>query len=80
MGDSRRENAWFLLKWGILEEKTRDFRLNGGFAKTRDFLVKWGISEEKTRDFLLKWGILEEKTRDFHLNGGFVKRKRVIFT
>ena len=65
MGDSRRENAWFLLKWGILEEKTRDFRLNGGFAKSRDFLVKWGI--------------LEEKTRDFRLNGGFAKRKRVIF-
>ena len=36
-GDSRRENAWFSLKWGILEEKTRDFRLNGGFEKTRDF-------------------------------------------
>ena len=54
-----------MLKWGIFEEKTRDFRLNGGFAKTRDFLVKWGI--------------LDEKTRDFHLNGGFAKRKRVIF-
>ena len=53
------------LKWGILEEKTRDFRLNGGFAKTRDL---W-----------LKWGILEEKTRGFRLNGGFAKRKRVIF-
>ena len=65
MGDSRSENAWFSLKWGIIEEKTRDFRLNGGFAKTRDFLVKWGI--------------LEEKTRDFHLNGGFSMRKRVIF-
>ena len=36
---------------GNIEEKTRDFRLNGGFAKTRDFLVKWGILEEKTRDF-----------------------------
>ena len=56
----------FQVKWGICEEKTRDFRLNGGFAKTRDFLVKWGISEEKTRDFCL--------------NGGFSKRKRVIFT
>ena len=50
---------------GIHEEKTRDFRLNGGFEKTHDFLVKC-------------W-ILEEKTRDFRLNGGFAKRKRVIF-
>ena len=44
--------------------KTRDFCLNGVFAKTRDFRVKWGI--------------LEEKTRDFCLNGGLLKRKRVI--
>ena len=63
----------------ISEEKTRDFRLNGGFAKTRDLWLKWGILEEKTRDFRVKWGILEEKTRDFHLNGGFSKRKCVIF-
>ena len=62
---------------GISEEKTRDFRLNGGFAKTRDFLVKWGISEEKTRDFRLNGGFA--KRRDFWLNGGFLKRKRVIF-
>ena len=68
------------VKCWILEEKTRDFRLNGGFAKTRDFLVKWGIREEKTRDFRVKWGICEEKTRDFHLNGKFAKRKHVIFT
>ena len=67
------------LKWGILEEKTRDFRLNGGFAKTLDFLVKWGILDEKTRDFRVKLGILEEKKQDFRLNGGFSKRKRVIF-
>ena len=59
--------------------KTRDFRLNGGFAKMRYFLVKWGIIEEKTRDFRVKWGILEEKTRDFRLNGGFAKTKLVIF-
>ena len=65
MGILEDENAWFSLKWGIWEEKMRVFRLNGGFAKTRDFLVKWGI--------------LDEKTRDFHLNGGFAKRKRVIF-
>ena len=78
MGDSQRENARFPLKWGFCEEKTRDFRLNGGFAKTRDFRVKWGISEEKTRELWLKWGICEGKTRDFHLNGGFSKRKRRI--
>ena len=65
--DSRRENARFSLKWGICEEKTRDFQ------------VKWGISEEKTRDFLVKWKIPEEKGSDFCLNGGFVKRKRVFF-
>ena len=57
----------FRVKWGISEEKTSDFRLNGGFSKI------------KTRDFLLKWGISEEKTRDFRLNGGFSNRKRVIF-
>ena len=66
MGDLRRENAWFSLKWGISEEKTRDFQ------------VKWGISEEKTRDFRLNGGF--EKTRDFRLNGGFAMGKRVIFT
>ena len=81
MGDFRRENAWFSVKWGILEEKTRDFCLNGGFSKmkTRDLWLKWVILEEKTRDFRLnggfpkmkthdfrvKWGILEKKTRDF---------------
>ena len=42
-----------MVKWGILEEKTGDFR------------VKWGILEEKMRGFRVKWGILEEKTRDF---------------
>ena len=69
-----------MLKWGILEEKTRDFRLNGGFAKRKRVIFGLnGISEEKTRDFRLKWGICEEKTCDFRLNGGFAKRKRVIF-
>ena len=57
---------FFCVKWGILEEKTSDFRLNEGFEKTCDFQVKWGISEEKTRDF--------------RLNGVFEKRKFVIFT
>ena len=56
-----------MLKSGILEEKTRDFR------------VKWEIPEEKTRDFQDKWRILEEKTRGFCLNGGFAKRKHVVF-
>ena len=42
----------FWVNWGICEEKSRDFRLNGGFEKTPDFRVKWGILEEKTRDFL----------------------------
>ena len=65
MGDSQRENACYSLKLMILKEKTRVFRLNGGFAKTRDFRVKWKIPEEKMRDFCL--------------NGGFVKRKRVFF-
>ena len=63
---------------GDLEKKTRDFRINGGFAKTRDFLVKWGISEDKTRDFHLN-GKFALRKRYFHLNGGFSMRKRVIF-
>ena len=70
----------FWVKWGICEEKSRDFRLNGGFEKTHDFRVKWEILEEKMLGFLVKWGICEEKTRDFRLNGVFEKRKFVIFT
>ena len=38
-----------MLKWGILEEKTRDFR------------VKWGILEERTRDFRLNEGFEKRK-------------------
>ena len=53
----------------------RDFRLNGGFEKTRDFRVKWGILEVKMLGFLVKWGICEEKTRDFRLNVGFEKMR-----
>ena len=67
MADFRRENACFPLKrgicklktgdvWvkgGILEEKTRDFCLNGGLEKTHDFRVKWGILEEKMLGFLV---------------------------
>ena len=67
MKDLRRGSAGFSLKWGIPEEKTRDFR------------YKWGILEEKTRDFRLNGGFSKIKTRDFCLNGGFSKRKHVIF-
>ena len=49
MGDSQRENVWFSLKWGILEEKTCDF------------WVKWGIVEEKMRDFWLNGGFAKRK-------------------
>ena len=71
---SRRENALFLHKWGVCEEKTCLFHLNGGFAKRKceifaemgdlrgenaSFSHKWGILEGKTRDFLVKWGICE---------------------
>ena len=43
----------FWVNWGICEEKSRDFRLNGGFEKTHDFRVKWGILEEKMLGFLV---------------------------
>ena len=91
MGDLRKRVIF--VKWGILEEKMRDFRLNGGFAKTKHvifaymgdlrrenvwFSLKWGILEEKTRDFRVKWVVCEKKTRDFRLNEGFANRKRVI--
>ena len=81
IGDLRKENAWFLLKWRICEEKTRDFPHKQGICKlkTCDVRVNWGILEEKTRGFLVKLGVCEEKMRDFRLNGGFSKRKRVIF-
>ena len=58
-------NRDFQVKWGICEEKTRDFRLNGGF--------------EKTRDFRLNGGFPKRKRMIFWCNGGFAKRKRVIF-
>ena len=58
-------NRDFLVKWGICEEKTRDFRLNGGF--------------EKTRDFRLNGGFLKRKRVIFGLNGSFLKRKCMIF-
>ena len=40
----------FRVKWGILEEKTRDLWL------------KWGILEEETRDFQLNGGF-SKRTR-----------------
>ena len=49
MVDFRRENVSFSPKWGISEEKMRDFR------------VKWGILEEKTRDFRLNGGFAKRK-------------------
>ena len=52
-------------KWGIIVDTTRDFRLNGGFAKRKRVI------------FGLNGGFAN--TRDFRLNGGFAKRKRVIF-
>ena len=50
---------------GDLGEKTRDFCLNGDFAKRKH--VIFGLNGGFT------------KTRDFRLNGGFSKRKHVFF-
>ena len=70
----------FRVKWGICKEKTRDFRLNRGFAKRkRDLWLKWGILEEKTRDFRLNGGFVKGKHVVHGSNGGFAKRKCVIF-
>ena len=55
-GEFSRRNALFSVKWGISEEKTRDFR------------VKWGILEEKTRDFRLNGGFAKRKDVIFGLN------------
>ena len=49
MKDLRRGSAGFSLKWGILEEKMRDFR------------VKRGILEEKPPDFRLNEGFAKRK-------------------
>ena len=35
MGDLRRENARFSLKWGISKEKIHDIHLNGVFSKNK---------------------------------------------
>ena len=56
----------FRVKWGICEEKARDFCLNAVFAKRKRVIFAYmGICKKKMRDFWVKWGILEEKTRDF---------------
>ena len=34
-GVSQRETACFSHKWGIFKEKTREFRINGGFSKRK---------------------------------------------
>ena len=48
MGDFRRENASFSVKWGILEEKMRDFHLNGKFAlRKRYFHLNGGFAKGK---------------------------------
>ena len=52
---------------GFLEEKMRDFRLNGGCSKRK-------------RDFRLNVVFLKRIHVILGLNGGFSKRKRVIFT
>ena len=35
MGDLEEKTRELWLKWGIIEEETRDFRLNGGFSKRK---------------------------------------------
>ena len=39
-----------LVKWGISEEKTRDFRLNVGFEKTRDFRLNGGFEKMRSEE------------------------------
>ena len=69
---------FFCVKWGILEEKTRDFRLNEGFEKTCDFRLDVGFSKRKHVIFAEMWDLRRENVI-FKLNGKFPKRKRVIF-
>ena len=51
MWDLGREHVCFSLKWGIREEKTRDFRINGGFSKRRDFRLNGGFAKRKRMMF-----------------------------
>ena len=48
-GGFPKKKCMISLKWGILEEKTRDF------------WVKWGICEEKPPDFRLNEGFAKRK-------------------
>ena len=66
MGGLRRENMCFSHQCGILEEKRRDFRFNGGFAKRKCEI--FGLN-----------GKFANRKRDFRINGGFAKRKCMIF-
>ena len=89
MGDLRRENVCFSLKWGICKEKTRNIRLNGGCSKRkRDFRLNVvflkrkrvifrfnGVSRRETACFSHKWGIFKEKTRDFCIIGDSPREK-----
>ena len=54
-----------------------DFRLNGGFEKTRDFQVKCWVLEGKTRDFRFNGGF--EKTHDFRVKWGILEEKMLGF-
>ena len=64
----------------MLEEKRRDFGINGGFLKRKHVIfASMGDLRRENDRFSHKWGICKEKTHDFRLNGGFAKRKRVIF-
>ena len=64
----------------VSEEKTRDFCINGGFAKRKcEIFAYMGDLRGENASFSHKWGILEGKTRDFLVKWGISKRKRVIF-
>ena len=56
---------FFCVKWGIIEEKTRDFRLNEGFEKTCDFRLNGGLAKRKRVIYTLNGGFSKRK-RDFH--------------
>ena len=79
-----------MLKCGILGDKSRDIRLNGGFEKRKRVIFasmadvcrenacfphKQGICKLKTCDLWVKWVILEEKTRGFRVKLGVCEEK-----
>ena len=49
MGDSQRENALCLFKWGIFEEIKHDLGVNAGFSKRKGeiFELNGGFSKRK---------------------------------